>query len=157
MVGKNFRIICWVLSLGLGIVVLGCKGPKGILGEEKVELEGQVARWVKCLNEQSESCLEILYADDFESLAPLFQMEDKNAFVQQLVKNYRTNQYNLKVDLMEARAGEQLGYVTMNWQLFDPSSTDKPLYQNLAMSIWKRGAKGQWQLTRLLFYRTDIQ
>jgi len=143
------------LLLLIPLTLISCKAQKSLLNVEaqKSSLEAQVTRMIKCLNEKDEDCLMSLYAPDFKSVSPIMEISSIPDLVRRTVKGFEENQYTAEATIEEVSVGQDLGYVVLEYRLFEPDENNgySLILQKKRIDIWQFNDK-TWQLKRSVFY-----
>ncbi|MEO1514852.1 MAG: hypothetical protein AAFV95_07560 [Bacteroidota bacterium] len=118
------------------------------------ELEVAVQSFVNCLNQVEESCLDKLYADEFQGLAPLLKPASKQVLIDQIIQNYQNNGLQVEGRVVEQLQGRDLGYVLLDWTIRQVGEGGelKKIFSNRHLQIWMHQKEKGWQLKRSLFY-----
>ena len=146
---KIYFIFC------LMIVLVSCKSNKTFTSRTKsLVLESRVTKLVDCLNNQSVSCLQALYAADFESISPTIKNSSKKDIIDRTIQGFSTNHLQVGVKIIEIHAGKNLGYVVMDWQIYKQTASEKKelLLEQKRVDIWQLNGQLGWQLKRTVFY-----
>ena len=143
------------LLLLLPLTLISCTAQKSLLNVEaqKLSLEAQVNRMIKCLNEKDEDGLMSLYAPDFRSVSPIMEISSIPDLVRRTIKGFKENQYTAEASIEEVSVGQDLGYVVLEYRLFEPDGNNgyTLILQKKRIDIWQFNAK-KWQLKRSVFY-----
>jgi len=147
------------LLLLISLTLISCKAQKGLVNveESKLQLEAQVTRMIKCLNEKDADCLMSLYAPDFKSVSPIMEINSTPDLVRRTVKGFEENQYTAEATIEEVNVGQDLGYVVLEYRLFEPDGQNgySLILQKKRIEIWQYNEK-KWQLKRSVFYDPRI-
>ena len=143
------------LLLLLPLTLISCTAQKSLLNVEaqKLSLEAQVNRMIKCLNEKDEDGLMSLYAPDFRSVSPIMEISSIPDLVRRTIKGFKENQYTAEASIEEVSVGQDLGYVVLEYRLFEPDGNNgyTLILQKKRIDIWQFNTK-KWQLKRSVFY-----
>jgi len=143
------------LFLLIPLALISCKAQNSMvsLADQKLLLEAQVTRMIKCLNEKDADCLMSLYAPDFRSVSPIMEISSTADLVKRTVKGFDENQYTAEATIEEVSVGQDLGYVVLEYRLFEPDGNNgySMILQKKRIDIWEFNEK-KWQLKRSVFY-----
>ncbi|MEM1321953.1 MAG: nuclear transport factor 2 family protein [Bacteroidota bacterium] len=152
MMNKTLLLVSGIFLL----LIVGCSGGRkaaAAAGANAALLRQEAMQLVNCLNQRDYDCLFRLHADDFEGWSPAVRLEDKPVFIEKMVKNYREGNLLVKASIREVEAGAQQGYVYFDWTLSSlADGLETMLLDQRCLQIWRQNRKGQWQLSRSLFY-----
>lgn len=140
---------------GLILFFASCHSNKSFTSRTKsLALESRVTKLVNCLNNKSTSCLQAIYANDFKSISPTLKNSAKKDIIDRTIQGFSDNQLEVGVKILEIHTGKNLGYVVMDWQIYEQAASEKRelLLEQKRMDIWQLNGKLGWQLKRSVFY-----
>ena len=147
--------LSYIIFFYVGIGFVSCSANKSFTNRtQSIALESRVAKLVDCLNTQSMSCMQALYADDFESISPTVKNTSKKDIIDRTIQAFSTNHLQVGVKILEINAGKKLGYVLMDWQIYEQAAPAKKelLLEQKRLDIWQLNGNLGWQLIRTVFY-----
>ena len=152
MTNKALLLVVFCTALFLTAGCSGSRKAKSAAADSGL-LRQEAERLVSCLNQGDYDCLFRLHADNFESWSPVVSFENKPAFIEKMVKNYLEGNLMVEAEIREVETGVRQGYVYFDWRLSSRvDGIETMLLKQRCLQIWRRDAKGQWQLSRSLFY-----
>ncbi len=145
-----------ILLLLTLVFCIACKSSHR-LGNSSAQnnvLQQRAERHIEYLNNKLFTELENIYADDFSGWAPVVEFKNKAELLQSIQRNYKNSTTNIKGKVLKVEAGIQLGYVLLNWVVYD-TKEQKVVFEKNVLEIWKTNQKGEWTLSKMLFYHPD--
>ena len=119
--------------------------------DTEAALRATVASYVKALNEEDIKTLEMIYADDFMSYAPIYELT-KTELLKELQNGFDKQDNKIRTKIEEINNGIILATIQMEYMIINENQ--EIIYAENLLQIWKKKQNG-WQLSRILFYSAD--
>lgn len=152
MKGKVLGKFCYICFVFWGIWSLSACGSSKqatALTAANIPLQSVIEKFIDAVNQADSTALRQLYADDYRSLSPVYEVS-KTDLIRQIAQSAAQKQ--VKASILELETGQVLSTVILDWQILN--TDNETVYRQQVLQIWKRHPTG-WKLKRTLFYSPE--
>ncbi len=128
--------------------ITACGSSRAARIDTETTVRSTVTAYIKALNEEDIKTLEILYADDFMSYAPVYK-SSKAQLLKDLQNGFNQQNNSIKARIMEINSGTILATVQLQWMI--RNEKQEIIFAQNLLQLWKKEQTG-WKLGRILFY-----
>lgn len=152
MTTQRYKIYLVHLLLVLTIIFFaGCGSARLAQIDSKATVRSSVETLIKAMNTEDINTIEVLYADDFKSYAPIYDLPKKE-LIKSIQTGFEKQDHKIQAKITEIISSPSLATVQLEWMIINKNK-EVIFAQNL-LQIWKKN-KTDWKLSRILFYTAN--
>ncbi len=152
MIPQRYKFYLAYLLFALTIISsVGCRSMRPAQTDTEAAIRSTIDRFIKAVNEEDLKTLKILYAEDFKSYSPVYNLPKKQ-LLESLEDGFKQQDHRIQAKITEITSGTLVATAHLQWIIMDKNQ-EIIFAQNL-LQIWKKQQK-DWKLSRILFYQPN--
>lgn len=152
MITQRYKFyLIYLLLVTTMILSAGCRSTHHAQINTQATLRTTVETFIQAMNAEDIKTLELLYADDFKSYAPIFDLPKKQ-LLERIQAGFETQDHKIQARITEINSGPSLATVQLQWMIINEKN--EIMFAQDLLQVWKRQKTG-WQLSRILFFTAN--
>ncbi len=149
MISQRYKFYLVHLLLGtIMILSAGCNSTRLAQKDGEITVRSTVETFIKAMNTEDIKTLELLYAEDFKSYAPIYDLP-KSQLLKSIQNGFKNQDHQIKAKIIEIISGPTVATVELDWMIINENN--EIIYSQDLLQVWKM-EKNNWKLNRILFY-----
>ncbi len=144
----------YLVNLLLGLLMIlssGCGSARSAQINTETTVRSSVETYITAFNAEDIKTLELIYADDFKSYAPIYNVP-KNQLLKSIQNGFENQDHKIQAKIIEIISGQNVATVQLQWMIIN-ENREVTFAQDL-LHVWKKGRE-DWKLSRILFYTAN--